>query len=120
MNSLFDFSRFAEQTALIEESGKEVSYNQLQTIADGIAKNIRPKSLVFCLCTNTVPSIAGFLLFKMASLFCCLMRRKMTICFNAYWTSILQIIFGDQQPRLKESLYMLMTTTHYTHIQKRM
>jgi acyl-CoA synthetase (AMP-forming)/AMP-acid ligase II len=63
MNSLFDFSRFAEQTALIEESGKEVSYNQLQTIADGIAKNIRPKSLVFCLCTNTVPSIAGYVSF---------------------------------------------------------
>lgn len=63
MNRLFDFSQFAEQTALIEESGKEVSYNQLQTIADGIAKNMRPKSLVFCLCTNTVPSIAGYVSF---------------------------------------------------------
>lgn len=63
MNRLFDFTQFAEHTALIEESGKKVSYNQLQTIADGIAKNIRPKSLVFCLCSNTVPSIAGYVAF---------------------------------------------------------
>lgn len=63
MNRLFDFSQFAEHTALIEESGKKVSYNQLQTISDGIAKNIKPKSLVFCLCTNTVPSIAGYVAF---------------------------------------------------------
>ena len=63
MNRLFDFTQFAEHTALIEESGKKVSYNQLQTISDGIAKNIKPKSLVFCLCTNTVPSIAGYISF---------------------------------------------------------
>lgn len=63
MNRLFDFTQFAEHTALIEESGKKVSYSQLQTIADGIAKKIEPKSLVFCLCTNTVPSIAGYISF---------------------------------------------------------
>lgn len=63
MNRLFDFTQFAEQTALIEDSGKEVSYSQLQTIADGIAKNMKPKGLVFCLCTNTVPSIAGYVAF---------------------------------------------------------
>lgn len=63
MNRLFDFTQFAEHTALIEESGKIVSYSQLQAIADGIAENIRPKSLVFCLCTNTVPSIAGYVAF---------------------------------------------------------
>ena len=63
MNRLFDFSQFTEQTALVEEFGKKVSYGQLQTIADGIAKNIKPKSLVFCLCTNTVPSIAGYIAF---------------------------------------------------------
>ena len=111
MNRLFDFTKFAEHTALIEESGQKVSYSQLQTIADGIAENIKPKSLVFCLCTNTVPSIAGYV-----SLFCCLMLRKVTICFNAYWKSILQIISGGQQPLQKKSLSMLMVTTHYTHI----
>lgn len=63
MSRLFDFAQFAGHTALIEESGKRVSYSQLQTIADGIAKNIKPKSLVFCLCTNTVPSIAGYVAF---------------------------------------------------------
>ncbi len=63
MNRLFDFTQFADHTALIEESGKEFSYSQLQTIADGIAKNMRPKSLVFCLCSNTVPSIAGYVSF---------------------------------------------------------
>ncbi len=63
MKRLFDFTQFAEHTSLIEESGKEVSYSQLQTIADGIARNIKPQSLVFCLCTNTVPSIAGYVAF---------------------------------------------------------
>ena len=63
MNRLFDFTQFTEHTALVEESGKKFSYSQLQTIADGIAKNIKPKSLVFCLCTNTVPSIAGYVSF---------------------------------------------------------
>lgn len=63
MNRLFDFTQFTENTALIEESGIFFSYGQLQTIADGIAKNIKPKSLVFCLCTNTVPSIAGYVAF---------------------------------------------------------
>ena len=63
MKRLFDFTQFADHAALIEESGKEFSYSQLQAIADGIAMNIKPKSLVFCLCTNTVPSIAGYVAF---------------------------------------------------------
>ena len=63
MIRLFNFTQFAERTALIEESGNEISYCQLQTISDGIAKNIKPKSLVFCLCTNTIPSIAGYVAF---------------------------------------------------------
>lgn len=63
MNKLFDFNQFANQTALIDESGENISYSQLQVIADGIAKNLKPKSLVFCLCTNSVPSIAGYVAF---------------------------------------------------------
>ena len=63
MNRLFNFTPFAERIALIEESGNEVTYSQLQNISDGIAKNIKPQSLVFCLCTNSVPSIAGYVAF---------------------------------------------------------
>lgn len=63
MSRLFDFTQFANSIALIEDSGKKVSYSQLQTVADGIAKNMKPKGLVFCLCTNTVPSIAGYVAF---------------------------------------------------------
>lgn len=63
MNRLFNFTQFAEHIALIEESGNEVTYSQLQNISDGIAKNIKTKSLVFCLCTNSVPSIAGYVAF---------------------------------------------------------
>lgn len=63
MNRLFEFKQFAENTALIGDSGTELSYNQLQSVADGIAKNIKPKSLVFCLCTNSIPSVAGYISF---------------------------------------------------------
>lgn len=48
------------KTALIEGE-RHVSYAELDHICEGISAQIQNRSLVFCLCTNTVASIAGYL-----------------------------------------------------------
>lgn len=60
MKELFEFSSFLENTAVKADSGEELTYGQLQTASDEVRAYFHPHSLAFCLCTNTVGSIVGY------------------------------------------------------------
>ena len=45
------------------DSGDEMTYAQLQNDADGLKEVLKQGSLAFCLCTNTIASIVGYVSF---------------------------------------------------------
>jgi len=59
---MFEFSNTAA-TACISSTGRHVSYGELDRLAGRICTLMEPHSLVFCLCSNTVGSIAGYVAF---------------------------------------------------------
>ena len=50
---------FGERCALISES-TNMSYQELDALAKTIVRNIQPRSLVFCVCSNQIAAVAGF------------------------------------------------------------
>lgn len=63
MRPLFDFSSFIDNIAIKTDTGLEVSYRNLQGKSDEIKRYLKSNRLAFCLCTNTVSSIAGYISF---------------------------------------------------------
>ncbi len=59
---MFDFERYSTQTALIDDEGNSVSYEDLSSKSKSLIKNFEPnrKCLVFCLCSNTIGSVVGY------------------------------------------------------------
>lgn len=60
MGELFEFSAYLENVALINEAGESSTYRQLQIEADVIKDYLQQRRLAFCLCTNTIEAIAGY------------------------------------------------------------
>lgn len=58
--ALFEFSNYIDNIALIEDSGKRMSYQQLQEEVDILKDKLQNRGLCFCLCTNSIPSIIGY------------------------------------------------------------
>ena len=63
MNPLFDFSDYIDNIAIKTDTGLEVSYRELQERSNNIKKLLEPNRIAFCLCTNTVSSIVGYIAF---------------------------------------------------------
>ncbi|ORU00527.1 Long-chain-fatty-acid--CoA ligase [Anaerovibrio sp. JC8] len=58
---IFDqLEKFGDTTALIEESGKAWSFNQLVAEADNIASLMEKRSLAFLLCRNCVSAVTAY------------------------------------------------------------
>lgn len=57
---MFNFKKYAENIAVIEESGKTTSYAALNRFCDELAEQIVPRSLVFNLCHNRLGSLIGY------------------------------------------------------------
>ncbi len=55
-----------QKTALITDTGVEIAYQKLLEEADRIAGFIGKRSLVFCVCSNNLESVAGYLGFLRA------------------------------------------------------
>lgn len=63
MCRIWELERFKDNTALIDEFGKELTYEQLKMSTDKLAGVVRNRCLVFCLCTNEIGSILGYVSF---------------------------------------------------------
>lgn len=57
---LFDLKTYDSNTAVITEAGLTLTYAQLELAADAITEDMQPRKLTFCLCENTIGSLAGY------------------------------------------------------------
>ena len=60
MNQLFDFSSYYRRVALVSDKGGVLTYQELQNDADRLKPLLQGRSLAFCLCTNQIASIVGY------------------------------------------------------------
>lgn len=60
MNRIWHMEQFKGNTAMIDEFGKEFSYDLLKMESDKLAKVVGDRCLVFCLCRNEIGSILGY------------------------------------------------------------
>jgi len=54
---------FSSNIAVVQQNGEKFSYKELLAIAETIAAYIKTKSMVFCLCQNSIGSLAGYISF---------------------------------------------------------
>jgi long-chain acyl-CoA synthetase len=60
---VWTFSSYPERLAAICDTGDKITYRQLSHFADSIRLAAPPRHLVFCLCSNTLGSLAGYTAF---------------------------------------------------------
>lgn len=58
LESIFNLD--SDRTAVITDDGQEVSYAELKARTEALAARMQTRSLVFCLCSNTVDSLVGY------------------------------------------------------------
>ena len=63
IEKMWDFTRFRNNTALIDEQGIRVSYEEIQNLSNLIFSKIGRRCLVFSLCENSIGSVAGYVSF---------------------------------------------------------
>jgi acyl-CoA synthetase (AMP-forming)/AMP-acid ligase II len=73
---MWDFERYQTRTAVITEHGEELTYADLKLAADGFAAHLSPRCLVFCLCTNELAALVGYV--------GCLQRRSVAFMGEAH------------------------------------
>ena len=60
---IWNFNQFKNKTALISDNGKKLSYSQLSQAMVLINDKLLKRSLIICLCNNTIGSVVGYLSF---------------------------------------------------------
>lgn len=60
---LWDFEKFADRTALIDDRGAVLTYRQLKTESEKLSAAIDHRCLVFLLCHNEIGSVLGYTAF---------------------------------------------------------
>lgn len=63
MNKIWKLEEHREKTALLDEYGVKLSYNDLASESAHLVKMVGRRCLVFCLCKNEIGSIAGYVSF---------------------------------------------------------
>jgi len=57
---MFDLLQFKDNTAVIAQNGKQLTYGQLAEVVEKLYQAIPEKSLLFCLCENLLGSFVGY------------------------------------------------------------
>lgn len=60
---MFELNDFKDLVACITPEGERMTYGELQALSDRIRNEIEPHQLVFCMCGNTIGSLAGYVTF---------------------------------------------------------
>ena len=63
MSKIWDLGQFVGKTALQDDSGNTLSYEDLDTESGKLAETIGRRCLVFCLCRNEIGSVLGYVSF---------------------------------------------------------
>lgn len=59
-NMMWNFKKYADHIAAISDQGNSITYNQLDISSKELVENIKSRSLVFSLCTNSIGSVVGY------------------------------------------------------------
>lgn len=62
-STMWSFDEFFQNTALISEDGRNLSYTELQSATDELASAVGGRCLVFSLCSNSIGSVVGYVSF---------------------------------------------------------
>ena len=60
---MFKLNDFKDNIACITPGGERLTYGELQALSDCIRHDTEPHQLVFCMCGNTIGSLAGYIAF---------------------------------------------------------
>lgn len=60
---MWDLDKFSDNNAIIDDAGNTLTYAELKTQCDNIAKSIEKRCLVFSLCRNEIGSVVGYVSF---------------------------------------------------------
>lgn len=60
---MWDLLKFSDNIAVIDEFGNELSYSELHNKSNELYSNIGKRTLIVCLCRNTVGSLLGYVTF---------------------------------------------------------
>ena len=63
MNRIWNLTAFEDRTALLDEDGESMTYGQLWTEGDELAKAVGDRCLAFILCRNSIGSVLGYTAF---------------------------------------------------------
>ncbi len=63
MGRIWNFSRFKDRTALLDEFGNAITYGMLESETTELAEKVGRRCLVVCLCRNEIGSILGYVSF---------------------------------------------------------
>lgn len=73
---MFDFSSYLSQTACVTSDGKTWQYKELLLLSEKLSAKVRPHSLIFILCSNTIGSLVGYVSFLQANCVSLLLNRE--------------------------------------------
>ncbi len=137
---MWSFSSHAERLAAISDSGDSITYWDLCHFAKVIRGAIPPRRLVFCLCSNTLGSVAGYTAFLQNRIVPLLLskdldqalldrlietyrpsylwapeelRSDFPVVLNAHGSALLEVPFTPA-PLLHDDLALLLTTSGST------
>ena len=89
---MFKLLQFKDNIACITPSGDHLSYGDLQAITERIQSKTKPHQLVFCICGNTVGSLAGYVSF--------VNNNDATLMLDAHMErSAFDALYNTYQPR---------------------
>ena len=60
---MWKFEHYGDKNAMIDDSGRVISYKELSSLSDVLVSHIEKGCLVFQLCLNTVESVVGYATF---------------------------------------------------------
>jgi long-chain acyl-CoA synthetase len=60
LSMMWNFKQYDKRIAAISDSGKQITYNQLENACCDLKEQIGGRCLVFSLCTNSIGSIIGY------------------------------------------------------------
>lgn len=65
MKPFFDLEQYGDRTAIVDDAGGSIRYEEMHRAAELLrrAAGAENRSLVFCLCTNTIGSVLGYVSF---------------------------------------------------------
>ena len=69
--------KYGDAMAVIESSGKSISYEKLEELLKSVGAKLTRRTLVFSFCENSIGSLVGYLAF--------LYHKAVQFCWTSIW-----------------------------------